>query len=600
MMSVSMNHWRPIVVLILGICSGSSPVFAAPAQSVVITPDFHHLRNAQPREWSHFPETAEGSSLTFNFDLSHPEAYQLLALRQASVKPVWEVHLNGTKIGTLDRDHNDLELALPIPADLLGPSGNSLEIFTNSRVPNDIRVGEIQLHTQNREELTNAASVRVTVTETGEGRRIPCRLTIVDSDRGTLPLLGAKSDDRLAVRSGIIYTLDGRAEFGLQPGNYKLWVGRGFEYSITEKSFTIVAGERLDLDLKITREVDTTGLVACDTHLHTNEFARHGDCNLVERIITLAGEGVELPISTEHNQHIDYRAEARRMGADRYYTPVIGCEVTTREGHFNTFPIDAGTAPFAHRAFPWSRLFESIYATPGVQVAILNHPRDVHSGFRPFDPSHFDSVAGVFTDGRELKVKGLELINSGAQQSDPMQLVRDWMALLKSGHSLSGVGSSDSHTVNFAIVGQARTYIPCDDSDPGDIDVNEAVQSFLKGYTSVSFGLLTRMDQKGASVTAKVLGPSWTTATQLTLFANGQAMDEVEISSAAGSQPNVKFEKTWDLKKLKVESGSFLIAVAEGPGITKPYWPMMPPYQPTTDTYEPFVMGISRALWVED
>ena len=599
-MSVSMNHWRPIVILILGFCFGCSSVFAATEQSVVITPDLHHLRNAEPREWSHFPETAEGSSLAFNFDLPDAEDYQLLTLRQESVKPVWEVHLNGTKVGNLDRDHNDLELALAIPSGLLRPGGNILKIVTESQVPNDIRVGEIQLHTQSREALTGSATVSIRVTEAGGGGLIPCRLTIIDRDRGTLPLLGAKSDDRLAVRSGIIYTLDGRAEFGIKPGNYTLWAGRGFEYSITEKNFTVKAGERLDLALEITREVDTAGLVACDTHLHTYEFARHGDCNLVERIITLAGEGVELPISTEHNQHIDYRAEAKRLGADRYYTPVIGCEVTTREGHFNAFPIDAGTTPFAHKELPWSKLFENIYSTPGVRVAILNHARDVHGGFTPFDPSHFDTEAGVFTDGRELKANGLELINSGAQQSDPMQLVHDWMALLKSGHNISGVGSSDSHTVNFAIVGQARTYIPCDDSDPGDIDVDEAVQSFLKGHTSVSFGLLTRIEQEGDSLTAQVLGPSWTTATKLTLFANGQAVDEVEIPSTAGSRPNMKFAKTWDLKQLNLEQGSFLVAVAEGPGIGAPYWPMMPPYKPTSDKYEPFVMGISRALWVKE
>jgi len=27
---------------------------------------------------------------------------------------------------------------------------------------------------------------------------------------------------------------------------------------------------------------------------------------------------------------------------------------------------------------------------------------------------------------------------------------------------------------------------------------------------------------------------------------------------------------------------------------------MMPPYQPSSDKYEPFVMGISKALWIEE
>jgi hypothetical protein len=513
---------------------------------------------------------------------------------------VWMVQLNGTMIGKLDRDHNDLELALAIPSGVLRRTGNVLEIITESEFPNDIRVGEIQLHTLNRAELTGTATVSVRVTDQVDGDPLPCRLTIVDADRGTLPLLGAKSDDRLAIRSGIIYTLDGEASFGLKPGNYKLWAGRGFEYSISAKDFTVKAGGHVDLDMELVREVETPGLVACDTHLHTYEFAKHGDCTLTERIVTLAGEGIELPISTEHNQHIDYASEAKRIGADRFYTPVIGCEVTTREGHFNTFPIQAGATPSAHKELPWANVFENIYATPGVRVAILNHARDVHSGFRPFDPTLFDAEAGVFTDGRLLNAKGLELINSGAQQSDPMQLVRDWMALLRSGHKISGVGSSDSHSVNFAIVGQARTYISCDVSDPSAIDVNAAVQSFLDGNTSVSFGLLTLIEVQGDNASVKVLGPGWTTAHKLSLFANGRAIEVLEIPAASGSRPNLKFEKSWNLNDLNLESGSFLVAVAEGPGISEPYWPMMPPYQPTTDKYEPFVMGISRAVWVED
>jgi hypothetical protein len=593
-----MKGWRIYFLLTLSYLTVGPLLFAAVDHSVVVASDFHHLRNAEPREWSHFPETAEGTSLRLVFDLPEPDSYKLLTLRQESVKPVWEVRLNGTKIGALERDHNDLELAVPIPSGMLLPIGNTLKIFTESQIPNDVRVGEVRLHTVDREALTATTSVSVKVIDSGTGDPLPCRLTIVDADRGTLPLIGAQSDDRLAVRSGIIYTLDGHATFGLRPGNYKLWAGRGFEYSVAAKEFAINKGDRIKISLDLTREVETPGMVACDTHLHTYEYARHGDCSLSERVITLAGEGVELPISTEHDQHIDYTTEAKRIGADRYYTPVIGCEVTTVEGHFNTFPIEPDSKPVEHKELPWSGVFENIYATPGVEVAILNHPRDAHRGFTPFAPANFERSTGKFTDGRLLKANGLELINSGAHQSDPMQPVFDWMALLRSGHKISGVGSSDSHTVNFAIVGQARTYILCDDSDPSDIDIGEAVQSFLNGNTSVSFGLLALIEQKGNTVSAKVLGPSWTSANKLTLFSNGKAIDDLEIPAASGNRPNVKFEKSWNLDDLNLEPGSFLVAVAEGPGISEPYWPMMPPYQPSSDKFEPFVMGISRALWV--
>ena len=195
----------------------------------------------------------------------------------------------------------------------------------------------------------------------------------------------------------------------------------------------------------------------------------------------------------------------------------------------------------------------------------------------------------------------MEIINSGAQQSDPMRLVYDWMALLKSGHKISAVGCSDSHTVNFAIVGQARTYLPCPDEDPSKIDVATAVDGFLAGRTHVSFGLLTLLDTTEDYVTVKVLGPGWTQADKLTLFENGKKLEEIKIPADLGKRAGLKFERTWPLPKIHQEAQErhFLVAVAEGPGIAEPWWRMMPPYQKTSPIYKPYVMGISPAVWLK-
>ncbi len=80
----------------------------------------------------------------------------------------------------------------------------------------------------------------------------------------------------------------------------------------------------------------------------------------------------------------------------------------------------------------------------------------------------------------------MELVNSAAQQSDMMQLVRDWMVLLNRGTLLTPVGSSDSHDVGRHFVGQGRTYLRSGDRDPGQIDVDEAVESFVQGRALVS------------------------------------------------------------------------------------------------------------------
>ena len=592
----------------------------------VIEADFLHLRNAEPREWSRFAEKADGDRLHIRFDLTAPERLKILTLRQEETKHAWTIELNGQKLGALPRDHHHLEHGIAVPPGLLKAAGNVLEISTGATPGDDIRLGDIALHDgmevlvdEARAELlfqqrgyrralpVMTATLTVTALEAGSGKGLPCRFTIIDAETGALAFVGAESDDKAAIREGIVYTLDGRAEIRLagnaaRPRRYEVYCGRGFEYSLGRGEIIIDGDDqRRELGFTLSREVPTPGLVASDPHLHTYEFDRHGDCNLTERLISIAGEGVELPVSTAHDKHIDYREEAVRIGATRWFTPVAGCEVTTSLGHFNAFPVEPGSQPAEHKLRPWPQIFANIYGTPGVRVCILNHGRDVHRGFRPLDAANFDRVTGTFSNGWKLEANAMELVNSGAQQTDPLELVRDWFALLRSGHRIAGIGSSDSHTVNFAIPGQGRTYLEAPDDDPGAIPIDAAIESVLSGRTWVSFGLLARLDASGdgKSVEVKVLGPGWTKADRVRVFRNGEEVVNLGVGSADGSRPGVKWERRFTVAELGAKTGDFLCAVATGPGITGSWWAIMPPYQPTSPDFSPFVMGISPAVWVE-
>ena len=173
---------------------------------------------------------------------------------------------------------------------------------------------------------------------------------------------------------------------------------------------------------QLAKEVNTEGWVACDTHVHTVTYSGHGDCTLQERLVTLAGEGIELPISTDHNTQIDYSETALALGLSKWFTSVVGNEVTTQKGHFNIFPTAAESARPNHLAANWKELFDSIFGNPQVKVAILNHARDLHSSFRPFSPAHHISLTGSNLDGFDRRFNAMELINSGAVQTDPMEL----------------------------------------------------------------------------------------------------------------------------------------------------------------------------------
>jgi hypothetical protein len=436
---------------------------------------------------------------------------------------------------------------------------------------------------------------------------VPCRITVLN-DQGALMTVGAAPVDRLAVRPGILYTRDGKARFGLPPGEYSLFAGRGFEYGVDTVRVTLRAGDTLRRTLTIRREVPTDGYVSCDTHTHTLTHSGHGDATSDERMLTLAGEGVELPIATDHNVQVDYHEAAVRMGVREYFTPVVGNEVTTAVGHFNVFPVRAGGPVPDHRAKDWKSLFASVADSIGAGVIVLNHPRDLHSGFRPFGAARHLSLAGEDLDGWDLRANGMEVVNSGAQQTDVMQPVHDWLGLLNRGLSVAPVGASDSHDVNRYIVGQARTYVRCDDRRPGAIDVREAVRSFTEGRVLVSCGLLADIAVNGKygpgdlapgegawKVTVRVLGPAWVTADKVELYANGLKIREAAIRD--DRRPGVKWSGEWDLPRSRHDV--HLVAVATGPGVTDLFWPIAKPYQPASPVVARRVIGVTGAVWLD-
>jgi len=202
----------------------------------------------------------------------------------------------------------------------------------------------------------------------------------------------------------------------------------------------------------------------------------------------------------------------------------------------------------------------------------------------------------------------MEVINSGAQQTHMMRLVNDWFGMLNGGHFLSPIGSSDSHDVGRYLVGQARTYVRASDTDAGLIDVQSAVRSLRAGAVGVSFGLLAEMTVNGTfgagdlvpasdsiSVDVRVLGPSWLRAETVSLYANGEKIQEETVADqrAAG----VKWGGTWTLPR--PQHDVFLVAVAEGPSGRLPFWPIARPYQHATPEWNPQVMGLTGAIWID-
>ena len=571
----------------------------------------HHLRVGDKREWAQFPAKAEGDKLEITFTSKTNSKPYCIVLRQIDARHRWPVVLNGKRLDFLDRDENAKLAYFAIPAKGLRDGPNKLVISSTSTKPDDLRIGEIRLFDKPIDSVLNESRMNVTVTDT-KGKPIPCRVTIVDS-QGALVPVGAKSNDRLAVRTGMVYTKDGIASFGLPAGKYTLYITRGFEYSLEQTTINIKPGQTQAKRFTLVHQVPTPGYVACDTHVHTFTHSRHGDATIQERMITLAGEGIELPVATDHNIHIDYEKVASEMQLRKYFTPVIGNEMTTAVGHFNIFPPAKGTMPPDWRVPKWATIFRNIYATKGVRVAIMNHPRNVHSNFQPMNPKNQLAVVGENLNGEVFKANAMELVNSAALQTDPMLVFHDWFAMLNRGHQITPIGSSDSHEVAYKIVGQGRTYIRCDDSNPGKINVTKAIDSLLAGHVGVSMGLLCEMKLNGKyqpgdiakldktsstiNVQVTVKGPAWTQCNIVQLYANGVKIREQKIEHTPhedGKFSPIKFDGTFKIKRPNRDV--ILVAIARGPGVERLFWRIPKPYQPASPIWKSYVIGLTSPI----
>jgi hypothetical protein len=367
-------------------------------------------------------------------------------------------------------------------------------------------------------------------------------------------------------------------------------------------------GARAARELRIRREVDTAGWAAMDTHLHTGTYARHGDAAVDERMLTIAGEGIELPVSTEHNTRIDFEPHARRTGVGGLFTPVVGSEVTTPSlGHFNVFPLPPDGIAIDQKAPEWNALRDAIRSAAPHAIVVLNHGRDIHGGFRPLGASRHIGIAGEDLAGWALPANAMEVVNSGAVMTDPLALPHDWMGLLNRGVILTPVGSSDSHDVSRYIVGQGRTYVRCDDRTPGAVDLAQAMESVRRGRVSVSYGLLTGIEVSGTGpgemvaakqeldVRLRVQGPGWARADRVVLYVNGVNVREEAIRTGTGA--GLKWQGTWRIPRPAHDV--HVVAIASGPGISAPHWRTAKPYQPTSIDFTPYVLGISGAVFVD-
>ncbi|MGM0556362.1 MAG: hypothetical protein ACQEVA_08275 [Myxococcota bacterium] len=278
----------------------------------------------------------------------------------------------------------------------------------------------------------------------GDGQPIPAKLTVVgthefrgdlvkreylyDLESGqqwrTSDLVPDEEGDpstRRYVERVAYSSSDGRVLTHVRPGDYTLYFSRGPEYEVVTREVSVDGGGTIRANASLERKLDTTGYLNGDFHMHARGSIDSGlDYN--ERVISIAAEGVEVVVSSDHNYVSDYLPYIYRNALQPFLRSIVGVELTTFEfGHFNAFPLEYQVGSVNRGSVPWQRvppqtIFDELRANgklgPDDTIIQVNHPRDSILGyFSQFNMSPFTTevtpeflLAGGGIDGATAAV----------------------------------------------------------------------------------------------------------------------------------------------------------------------------------------------------
>jgi len=210
--------------------------------------------------------------------------------------------------------------------------------------------------------------------------------------------------------SKVVWTADGTTRIDVPPGRYQVFVSRGVEYSLWDSDaegwvggVAVAAGATTPIEAVLVREVDSTGFIAADLHVHGVPSHDSG-VPLTVRALTMAAEGVEFFAATDHDAITDYRPTIEELGLDYWLQSTPGLETTTIEvGHYLGFPLAVDYDLERNGAPDWTGrspalMVQDLRAARAYDdldpVVFVGHPRDGILGY--FDQYGFDPFEGEY------------------------------------------------------------------------------------------------------------------------------------------------------------------------------------------------------------
>jgi hypothetical protein len=410
-----------------------------------------------------------------------------------------------------------------------------------------------------------------------------------------------------------VTTADGDIDIALGPGDYRITGSRGPEYTLAQAAITLAPGERRDVRLPLERVVDTGGYLACDFHQHTLHSA-DSPVTLSDRVVSNVAEGVELAVSTDHNEISDLRPFVQSLHLEHELVSVPGDELTSDAsrqpwGHANAFPLafdpskPRGGAAAVRDLTPGDVWAEVRKSAPTDIVVQVNHPRSGRNGY--FDLLGFDPKTGVGTSASyDAGFDSLEVWN-GRNVAARAQVLDDFQAMLRTSHPVTAVADTDTHGIVHQEAGYPRTYVRVTDDAHLDQWGSERTDDLVRGIKVLRDVVLTngpflRVRANGAPiggiarghlvrVDVHVESAPWVLVEKVSVrLASGE-----DQTQSVTEQPNAKGALAAHLVfTLKVPSDDALVVIAQG---TRPLVPVLGPESDAAIV--PWAM--TGAIWID-
>ncbi|MDA2938248.1 CehA/McbA family metallohydrolase [Acidobacteria bacterium AH-259-A15] len=401
-------------------------------------------------------------------------------------------------------------------------------------------------------------SLSFEVLEEKTGIHLPARLFFAYADgQPEVPTVGRFEN--------ILVTASGYGVKIIPAGEYDVYISRGLEYTLDHQQVTISVGKMTHLSSTLSRAIDTSGFISSDFHLHL-QFAMRDGAQVA------AAEGLDLLTATDHNILKDYSPYITQLNLERFMTSVVGAEVDTAFGHFNSFPMSVNQwqdKTFRHAIRTPGEMLRLMRENPGEEIVQINHPRrwepNPKSGY--FDGRLNRETSEIEYPFFEMSFDQVEVFNALTDKEENghvgrtalvEQKLKDWFSLLNRGVLMTGVANTDAHKYPSHLPGYPRNYVLSETDNPWEIDAYRVVDALKSRASTGSFGPFIRItandgapvgsiitDTDGSTTLhVSVQAAPWIPVDRVEVVANGEVLQTFSIETLTEA---TRFAKDIDL-----------------------------------------------------